>query len=82
MNIDKYFTELEINGYEVGCKIEYTYHKARKGAREGGLQLEPDEQASVEVYSVYIALEDNKFHEIELPDVITDDLANKILEEL
>lgn len=80
MRLDTTFTEIEINGYGVGAKVEYTHHKARRGAREGGLQLEPDEPASIEVYSVYIALDDAKFYEIELPEIIIDDLADKIMD--
>ena len=35
-------------------EVEYTYHKACRGAREKGtgLQLEPDEESSVELESV------------------------------
>lgn len=39
---------------EIEVTVEYDYHKASRGARERGtgLQLEPDEPASIEIYSV------------------------------
>jgi hypothetical protein len=33
-------------------EVDYEYHKAHRGAREGGLQLEPDEDSGVEIEGI------------------------------
>lgn len=76
------YIELEINGIEVGAKVEYEFHKASRGLREGGLQIEPDEAAHVEIYSLYVALDDNEFHEIDLPEAVLNGIAEEIMEAL
>jgi hypothetical protein len=37
----------------IPCTVEVKYHKAHRGARDGGLQLEPDEDAGFEIINVF-----------------------------
>lgn len=38
----------------IAFDVEYVHHKALRGAREGHLQLEPDEPEAIEIISVKI----------------------------
>jgi hypothetical protein len=61
---------------EVLVTVEYTYHGPLRGAREGGLQLEPDEPAHTEILSVT----DEKGEYFELNKYESDDALTKTLE--
>jgi len=76
-----YQSTVEIDGYEVAVKIEYTYHKSSKGSRDSyGVPMEPDEPALVEIGNMYIESND-AFIGIELPAGLVEDFEEEILNE-
>ena len=58
---------------EVLVTVEYTYHGPCRGAREGGLQLEPDDPAYTEILSVT----DEDGEDFELNKYESEDALNK-----
>ena len=71
---------LEIQGYQVEARANYTWHEASYGKREGGLALEPDEPAFAEIEGVEYKSGD-RWESIILPDEVYSDIANEIKEE-
>lgn len=81
MNIHE--TTLEINGYQFDMRVMYKFYAGSKGKRnEYGVPVEPDDPSSVEIERVAIEHGDNgNYFEIDLPQIVLDDIADKILEE-
>ena len=82
--------ERNLNGNDVGCEVEieveYTYHRARRGARDSlcgkrgaGPPLEPDEPAEIEIDSVTDA---TSGAEVELTEAERDRITDEIIEKL
>jgi len=82
MNKSTHETEIEIAGVEYPAEVDFVYYPGYKGARErGGLQLEPDEQESVEILAIrvhdggeYVALPSLEEVEAEMAHEILDDI--------
>lgn len=78
-------TEKELCLNDVPVTVEYTAYRACRGARECGLQLEPDEPAHVEVENVIWKTKDihGNTVEIDVTDYVnTDNLADEIYNDL
>lgn len=80
MNIHE--TVLEINGYQFDMRVVYKFYAGSEGRIDGGVPIEPNEAAKVEIERVAIEHGDNgNFFEIDLPQIVLDDIADKILQE-
>ncbi|MGR3218937.1 MAG: hypothetical protein ACUZ8H_03845 [Candidatus Anammoxibacter sp.] len=69
---------MNINGYEFDAIIDYTFINKEIGAREGGLQLEPDHPAHIEIDCVYI-LDGKNWQIVEIPEQALEDDIEEIL---
>lgn len=63
---------------DVTFEINFNYYPASRGAREGGLQLEPDEPAMAEINEISLA--GNDVTEL-LDDKIIEKIEEKLLDE-
>lgn len=65
----------------IPCEVEYEYHRAHRGARDGryGPALEPDEDAEVEIVDITL---DGKSVIEYVDDDFLNDLSCKILDGL
>jgi len=65
------------DGQKAECEVEYEYHPCYRGAREGRLQLEPDEPEGVEIVSILLG--DIEISEWEVVDLSA--LEQRIIED-
>lgn len=76
-------TSIDINGAEYDIRVEYNYYPRIPGKRDMGLQMEPDEPATIDILKVEINYNDLKnpnWHSIVLPDNVYEDIEAEILE--
>lgn len=74
-----YETTIEINGYEFPCIVDFEFIPACRGSRDDyGMQVEPDEPASVEMGEVWIF--DEIWQIVDIPEKAMKDVLDEILE--
>ncbi len=73
-----YSTNININGYEFDCIVDYEYIKGCKGSTENGVPMEPDEQPYIEMGQVYIFEE--RWELVDIPESAMKDTLDEILE--
>ena len=72
---------LSIDGKEYNLDVDYISHPAEFGKRVGGLQMEPDYPAYIEITSIKIETEKDVWQDIILPDKVLDDIERELLNE-
>jgi len=80
-----YFTYITIMDNQYALEAEYDYFPAERGARERGVPIEPDEPHFVEISGLKLDYsgdgEASYFKAVELPQSVTEQLEEQILEE-
>jgi hypothetical protein len=62
----------------IPCEVELEYHKAYRGAREGCMQLEPDEPEGFDIVGVYKVDDKKQRHMQWLDNKMTDEDRDRI----
>jgi hypothetical protein len=74
----EYTYYLDVSGHEYELTVLYTYYPAYKGGYEGGQQVEPDEEAYIEVYKVMVDV-GSGVEDFPLSQALENEIVNEIM---